>query len=50
MKKQRDFVNKIRQRYAYNKIVTELKQRGYVIAEEEKVQNNTIKLVARKWS
>ena len=50
LKKQQDFINKIRQKYAYNKITDELKKQGYVIAEEEKVQNNTIRLVARKWS
>ncbi|MCX5705214.1 MAG: DUF1257 domain-containing protein [Candidatus Omnitrophica bacterium] len=50
LKVQKDFLNKIRQKYAYNKIVTELKNQGYSITEEEKVQNNTIKLVARKWS
>ena len=50
LKEQKIFLNKIRQRYAYNKILSELKEQGYVIAEEEKVQNNTIRLVARKWS
>jgi hypothetical protein len=49
-KKQRELINKIRQRYSYNKVVSELKSQGYVIAEEEKIQNNTIRLVARKWS
>lgn len=50
LKAQQDFIKKIRQRYAYNKITEDLKKQGYVIAEEEKVQNNTIRLVARKWS
>jgi len=50
LKTQQDFIKKIRQRYAYNKITEDLKKQGYVIAEEEKVQNNTIRLVARKWS
>jgi hypothetical protein len=50
LKEQKSFLNRIRQRYAYNKITSELKKQGYVIAEEEKVQNNTIRLVARKWS
>ena len=48
--KQQEFIKKIRQRYSYNKVLDELKKQGYVIAEEEKVQNNTIRLVARKWS
>jgi hypothetical protein len=48
--KQKEFIKQIRQRYSYNKVLDELKKQGYVIAEEEKVQNNTIRLVARKWS
>jgi hypothetical protein len=50
LKKQQNFVKQIRQRYSYNSVVKELKQQGYIIAEEEKVQDNTIRLVARKWS
>ncbi|MEK6563804.1 MAG: DUF1257 domain-containing protein [Candidatus Omnitrophota bacterium] len=50
LKKQQAFINRIRQKYAYNKVVDELKKQGYVISQEEKVQNNTIRLVARKWS
>lgn len=50
LKKQKEFINKIRQRYAYNKITDELKKQGFIIVEEEKIQNNTIRLVARKWS
>jgi hypothetical protein len=50
LKKQQDLVNKIRQKYAYNTVVNELKKQGYIISEEEKVQNNTIRLTARKWS
>lgn len=50
IKKQQDFIKQIRQRYAYNKVLGDLKQQGYIIAQEEKVANNTIRLVARKWS
>lgn len=50
LKKQSDFIKKIKQRYAYNTVVDKLKKEGYVIAEEEKVQNNSIRIVARKWS
>jgi hypothetical protein len=50
LKKQRDFVKQIRQRYSYNTVIKQLKDQGYIIAEEEKVQDNTIRLVARKWS
>jgi hypothetical protein len=50
LKRQQEFIKKIRQRYAYNNVVDQLKKQGYIITEEEKVQNNTIRLVARKWS
>jgi len=50
IKKQDNFIKQIRQRYSYNKVIKELKNQGYIIAEEEKIQNNTIRLVARKWS
>ncbi len=50
IKKQQDFIKKIRQRYSYNKVIDELKKQGYLITQEEKVQDNTIKIVARKWS
>lgn len=50
LKRQQDFIKKIRQRYSYNKVTDELIKQGYIIAEEEKVSNNTVRLVARKWS
>lgn len=49
LKKQQVFINKIKQKYTYGKVINELKKQGYIISEEEKVQNNTIRLVARKW-
>lgn len=50
VKQQKTFINKIKQKYAYNKVISELKSQGYNICEEEKVTGNTIRLVARKWS
>lgn len=49
LKKQTEFINKIKQRYAYNMVITELKKKGYQVAEEKKVEANTVKLVARRW-
>ncbi len=49
LKKQNEFINKIKQRYAYNMILNELKKKGYQLAEEKKMEKNTIKLVARRW-
>lgn len=50
VKDQQNIVKKLRQRYSYNVVIDQLKKQGYVIAQEEKVKNNTIRLVARKWS
>lgn len=47
--RQNEFINKIKQRYAYNMILTELRKKGYQVAEEKKLEKNTIKLVARRW-
>ena len=47
--KQKKFVNKIRRRYAYNKILRELKDEGYEVVEEKEVKKDTISLVARRW-
>jgi hypothetical protein len=49
-KRQQDFIKQIRQRYSYNKVLEQLKKQGYIIAEEEKTQGNTIRILARKWS
>lgn len=49
IKKQADLIKQIKQRYSYNTVIDKLKKDGYIIAQEEKVKNNTIRLVARKW-
>lgn len=48
-KARQSFINSIKRKYAYNKVVKELQKQGYVIAQEEKKADNTIRLVARKW-
>jgi hypothetical protein len=40
----------IAQRYAYSKVIAELKAKGYAIGKEEKQRDGTIKLVASRWS
>lgn len=49
-KRQKNFINQIKQKYTYNKVMADLKREGYVIAQEEKKEHETIKIVARKWS
>ncbi len=46
---QKKIANRIKQRYAYNRIKEELQSKGYSIVEEKKADDNTIRLVARHW-
>lgn len=48
-KKQNESIQQIVQRYAYRKVVKELQGQGYVVAEEEKRPDNTIRLRVHKW-
>jgi len=42
-------INQINQRYAYNKVLKEVKQRGFMIAEEKQDSDQSIRLLVRKW-
>jgi len=50
LKKQRELINKIKRRYAYNMVIQELKKRGYQVVKEDKLEEGTIKLTARRWT
>ncbi len=43
-----EFVNQLTQRYAYHKVIKEVKVRGFSIEAEEEEQNS-IQLTVRKW-
>ena len=43
-----EFVNQLTQRYAYHKVIKEVKVRGFSIEDEEQEQD-TIQLTVRKW-
>ncbi len=43
-----EFVNQLTQRYAYHKVVKEVKARGFSIETEEE-ETDTIQLTVRKW-
>lgn len=43
-----EFVNQLSQRYAYHKIMKEVKARGFAVHAEEE-ENETIQLTVRKW-
>ena len=45
---EQEFVNQISQRYAYHKVLKEVKARGFSVEEEEE-ENETIQLTVRKW-
>lgn len=48
-KHQEKLLNKIRQKYAYKTVMNDLKRKGYNIVEEKNVEDNTIRIVARRW-
>lgn len=41
--------NRIAQRYAYSRVMEELKRKGYQVAREEKQQDGSIRVVAQRW-
>lgn len=49
-KKQTESVQQIIQRYAQKKVLKQLMAEGYVVAEEQKQQDGSIKMLVRKWS
>lgn len=49
-KKQTESIQQIVQRYAYRKITAQLQREGYSVAEEQKQEDGSIKLLVRKWS
>jgi hypothetical protein len=42
--------HRVAQRYAYSRVLAELKRKGYQVAKEEKQKDGTIRLVAQRWS
>ncbi|MDD5669080.1 MAG: DUF1257 domain-containing protein [Candidatus Omnitrophica bacterium] len=49
LKKQKEFINSIKRKYAYNMVTQQLQRQGYQIVEEKKVEKQAVKLVARRW-
>ncbi len=45
---EQEFVNQVTQRYAYHKVLKEVKARGFSLEVEEE-QEDTIQLTVRKW-
>ncbi|KAM3098675.1 DUF1257 domain-containing protein [Phormidesmis sp. 146-35] len=44
------FLSKITQRYAYHTIVQESSQKGFQVAEQQRHQDGSIRLVLQRWS
>ena len=46
---EQQFVNQVQQRYAYHKVLKEVKKKGYTLDMEETKQDNVITLTVKKW-
>lgn len=44
------FLNRVTQRYAYNTVITETAKQGFQVAEQQKNQDGSIRLVMQRWS
>jgi len=44
------FLNRVTQRYAYHTIVNETERQGFQVAEQQKQQDGSIRLVLQRWS
>ncbi|MBE9047493.1 DUF1257 domain-containing protein [Pleurocapsales cyanobacterium LEGE 10410] len=44
------FLRQVTQRYAYHTVVNETTNQGFTIAEQEKNQDGSIRLVVQRWS
>lgn len=49
-KQQAVSIQQVVQRYAYRKVIAQLQQEGYSVAEEQKQPDGSIKMLVRKWS
>ena len=48
-RQRQEAVNAIRRQYAYRTVVQRLKQQGYTLVEEKKMEDNSVRLVLRRW-
>lgn len=47
---QEEFTQKVLQKYSYHKVISEVKARGFAVAEEEQTEDKLLKVVVRKWA
>lgn len=46
----KEMMHRFTQQFAYHKVVSELKQKGYAVATEEMLENKTVRVVVRRFS
>lgn len=44
------FINRVTQRYAYHAVVQETAKQGFQVAEQQKNEDGSIRLVVQRWS
>lgn len=49
MDNSKEVIDRIKQRYAYNKIIKDAKKAGFNIVKAETLENNSLKVILRKW-
>ena len=47
---EKEFTQKIVQKYSYYKVIEELRKKGYTLEEEETKEDNSIHIKLRKWA
>jgi len=47
---QEDFVKEVNRKYAYHKVMDEIKKRGYQVVEEETTEQQHVSVRVRKWA
>ena len=47
---EKEFIQKLTQRYSYHKVMEEIRKKGYTIDTEEQKEDETIQIRVRTWS
>lgn len=46
---EKEFVQAVKQRYAYHKVMAEIKKKGYTLEQEEETEDKQIRIRVRSW-
>jgi len=44
------FLNRVTQRYAYQTVLSETRQQGFAVAEQERAADGTLRVVVQRWA